>query len=1038
MRRILLLLAMFMGLPLIIFSQTRTVTGSVLDETGAPVPYASVSVKGTTAGVSADESGNFTISVKEGAILVFSAAGYAGSEVSVKGNTVTAVLKKNDGQVIDEVVVTALGIKRENRALGYSAQTVSAEKLENARALNVVDALAGQVSGVRVNSQSGALGGSSKIIIRGGSSLSGSSQPIFVVDGIILSNTSFTTGTTGKVDYGNGISDINPDDIATMTVLKGPAATAQYGSLAKDGAIIITTKRGTKGRVQIDINSSYRADNPLKLPDFQTQYAQGNYGIYNLRYTNGWGPKISDVTGQTFADFLGRQVTLQAYPDNVKNFFITGNTYINTIGLAGGDEKGDFRLSFGNVTANGIVPNQEQNRYNVSGNAGYKFSEKLSARVSTNYVKNKVFGRPEQSSNSPNILTTSLYGIPITVNVNDLKNNYQDSLGNQIYLSTDRNGNNPYWIANKNMHNSDQDRFFGSGYIEYKPVDWLSITNNAGYDYANQLQHSFNRQGTAGDMLGSYEDYTLNLRRVSNDLMATARTRINSDIDLKLMLGNSILDRRTFVTDIVGSNLIIDNFYRPNNAQTVTTTENLQQQRLVSFYGEISPSYKNIVYLTLTGRNDISSTLPVKNRSYFYYSAGSSFVFSELLRKNSALTFGNLRLSYAQVGSDAGPYLLETTYGAPSTFFAQFSLPGTFPFLGIQGFNAPQVLPNADLKPQIAGSFEVGTNLKFFRNRIGVDFTYYNTKTKNQILNLAVPRSTGYFSKTINAGSITNSGYEIILDLVPLKTSSGFTWNLTGNFSHNKQIVNELDPSLSVYSIASGWSNLQIKAVPGKPFALYGNKWRRSPDGQFVINAANGLRLTDADQYLGDVNPLYLLGINNNFSFKGVSLGFLVDIRQGGVFYSGTVASLRGTGMAVETEANREGSFIDKGVNAVADGSGNISYVENKTPVQSMQDFWGTYSATGNTEGNVFDASYVKLRSVNLSYSFPKEILPFKGAIKGLELGVEGRNLWLIKSYAPHVDPELNFFGNGSAGDGVEFNSFPTTRSLGVNLKIKF
>lgn len=1036
MRKFVLLLAVFLSITSLALAQT-TVTGTVKDESGNPVPFATVTEKGTPNAASADAAGAFRLAVKAGTTLVVSATGFESQEVKASSEPLSIVLTAGKGQTIDEVVVTALGIKRENRTLGYSTQTLSTDKLEDARAVNVVDALAGQVSGVRVNAQSGALGASSKIVIRGGSSLSGSSQPIFVVDGVILSNTSFTTGTTGNVDYGNGISDLNPDDIASMTVLKGPAATAQYGSLAKDGAIIITTKKGTKGKVQIDINSSYRADNPLRLPDFQTSYAQGNYGVYNLRYTNGWGPKIADVQGQTFTDFLGRQVTLQAYPDNVKNFFVTGNSYINSIGLSGGDEKADFRVAFGNVSATGIVPNQKQNRYNISTNVGYKFSDKLSARLTGNYVKNIVEGRPEQSSNSPNILTSSVYGVPITVNMNDLKNNYQDSLGNQIFLSTDRNGNNPYWIAYKNMHNSDQDRFFGSGFIEYKPIDWLSVTNNIGYDYANQLQHSFNRQGTAGDLLGSYEDYTLNQRRISNDLMVTARKNITPDLNLKVMLGNSILDRRTFATDIIGQNLIIDNFYRPNNAQTVTTTENWQQQRLVSFYGEISPSYKNFLYLTLTGRNDISSTLPVSNRSYFYYSAGGSFVFSELLARKNVLSFGNLRLSYAQVGSDAGPYGLETTYSAPSTFFAQFSLPGTFPFLGQQGFTAPSVLPNADLKPQIAGSFEVGTNLKFFSNRIGVDFTYYNTKTKNQILNLPVPRSTGYFSKSINAGSITNSGYEIVLDLNPVRTTSGFNWNLTGNFSHNKQIVNELTPELSVYAIASGWSNLQVKAYPGQPFALYGLKWKRSPDGQFIIDPSNGLRLTESDQYIGDVNPKYMLGIFNNFSYKGVTLGFLIDIRQGGVFYSGTVAALRGSGMAKETEANRDGTFIDKGVNAVTDDNGKTTYVPNKTPVQSMQDFWGTYSATGNTEGNVFDASYVKLRSVNLSYQFPKNFI-LKNVIKSLEVGVEGRNLWLIKSYAPHVDPEMNFFGNGSAGDGVEFNSFPTTRSLGVNLKIKF
>ncbi len=1029
-----------MTFSVVAFSQVERVTGRVTDESGMAVPYATIAERGTKNATSADANGAFTLRVKQGASLTVSATGFTTKVISNLASPLIISLAPGSGQVIDEVVVTALGIKRENRSLGYSAQTVSSEKLENARATNLVDALAGQVAGVRINAQSGALGGTSKIIIRGSSSLDRSSQPIFVIDGVILSNTTFTTGTTSTVDYGNGISDINPDDIATMTVLKGPAATAQYGSLAKDGAIIITTKKGTKGRVQIDINSSYRADNPLRLPDFQNEYAQGTFGKYDLRYTNGWGPKIADVQNMTFPDFLGRQVTLQAHPDNRKDFFVTGNTFMNSIGLSGGDEKADFRIGFGNLNATGIVPNQKQDRYNISANVGYKFSDKLSSRVAINYVNNKVWGRPEQSSNSSNIVTSSVYGIPTTVDINDLKNNYQDTLGNQIYLSSDKNGNNPYWITNKNKHNSNQDRFFGSAFVEYKPIDWLTITNNVGFDIANQLQNSYNRQGTAGDMLGSYEDYSLFQRRIGNDLMATFQKNVTEDIALKVMIGNSVLDRKQFATDIVGKNLIIDNFYRPNNAQAVTTTENFTQQRLVSFYGEISPSYKNMLYLTLTGRNDISSTLPVNNRSYFYYSAGGSFVFTEVLPKNNdILSFGNLRLSYAQVGSDASPYSLQTTYSASPTYFVQFSLPGTFPFLNQQGFTGPRTMPNADLKPQISGSWEVGTNLRFFKNRIGLDLTYYNTKTRDQIIALSVPRSSGYFAKNINAGSITNSGYEIVLDLNPVRTQSGFNWNITGNFSHNKQIVDKLYPNLTVYSIASGWSNLQIKAEEGKAFGLYGSKWRRSPDGQFVINPDNGLRLVDNDQYIGKINPDYLLGINNNFSYKGVSLGFLIDIRQGGVFYSGTVASLRSSGAAIETLEGRDGSFIDKGVVVTGkDANGKNTYKPNTTPVQSMQDFWGTYAATANTEGNVFDASYVKLRSVNLSYAFPKQLLPLKKAIKGLEIGVEGRNLWLIKSFVPHVDPELNFFGAGSNGDGVEFNSFPTTRSLGVNLKIKF
>jgi TonB-linked SusC/RagA family outer membrane protein len=1041
MKRTLLLFTILIFMVAQVVAQQRTISGKVIGSDGTPISFATVQVKGTTTGTTTDENGNFSLSVPDTGILVFSSIGYTSQEIAIGTQSSYTVQLLPSTSSLNELVVTALGIERTDRSIGYSVQTIQPEQLENARSTNLVDALAGEAAGVRVNNQSGGLGGSSKIVIRGSSSLSGSSQPLFVVDGVPVTNNSFETATRENVDWGNGIGDLSPDDIASMTILKGPAATAQYGSLAKDGAVIITTKRGKKGQMEISINSSYRADDPLVLPDLQTQYAQGNFGLYNLRYTNGWGPKISEVQDQKFTDFMGRDVTLTAHPNNLKDFFVTGNTFINSIALSGGDDQSDYRVGFTSTNATGIVINQQQDRYNASVNVGHRFSDKLSSRVTFNYAKNAVNGRPAQSSNDPNILTSSIYSIPITVDVNELRKNYQDELGNQIFLSTDKDGNNPYWILNKNMNNSDVNRFFGSAQVDYKPIEWLTIHDNLGFDISNQKHHSFVRQGTAGDLQGSYEDFVQFMKRINNDFIITAQKDLTPDFNLKVMVGNNILDRSYSYTDITASNLIIDNFYRPNNAQTVSTEEYFQQQRLVSVYGEITGAYKNFAFLTLTGRNDFSSTLPKNNNSYFYPSISGSLVFSELIPENKILSFGNVRLSYAQVGSDTDPYSLQTLYSAPSTFFLQFSLPGVFPFLGQQGFRTPQVYPPANLKPQIAASFEVGTNLKFWDDRIGVDFTYYHTRTRDQILDIDVPRSTGYFSKTINAGAITNSGIEAVLDLNLIRPSrsDGFNWDLVANFSHNEQIVNSLAPGLDVYSIASGWSGLQVKAVVGKPFALYGSKWRRSPDGQYVINPANGLRLTDVDQYLGDVNPDYMLGISNRFSYKGVSLGFLVDIRQGGVFFSGTVADLRLNGMAKETEANRGAIFIDKGVvETGTDDNGKPVYAPNTTPVQSMQDFWGNYAATANTEGSVFDASYVKLRTVTLSYTFPEKYLPFHGVIKSLEVGFEGRNVWLIKSFVPHVDPELDFFGNGSAGDGVEFASFPTTRSMGVNLKIKF
>ncbi|HTO17214.1 MAG TPA: SusC/RagA family TonB-linked outer membrane protein [Edaphocola sp.] len=1026
-------------------AQERTVRGRVVDASGESIPGATIVIKGTATGTVSDNDGNFQLSVPEGNVrLVISSFGLDDQEITIGsgGETVTVRMRSDDESTqLKGVVVTALGIKRSERSLGYATQQVSSDQLENARSNNVVDAIAGKVSGVRVNQQSGGVGGSSKIIIRGASSFDKVSSPLFVIDGVPVSNSSQGPSNSGiGVDYGNRASDINPDDIATMTVLKGPAATAQYGSLAKDGAIIITTKRGSKNSpLSINVNSSLRFEKILIKPHMQDQYAQGSFGVYNLKFSNGWGPKISDMAGIKVDDYLGRNGELKAHPDNIDNFFQTGRTSMNDISVSGGNAQTDYRIGFNTLNSRGIVLNQELNRYGLSSNVGFKFNEKFSSRFTMNYVNSNSNGRPVQSSNNPNVLTSSAYTIPITVDVNDLKANYVDSFGNQNFMTTDKTGNNPFWILNKNLSGNKLNRFYGSTQFEYKATDWLTFSENFGYDMYIENRLGYNRKGTAGDLLGSYLTTDIFQKRFNNDFMATAQKDINEDWFLRAMVGTNVLDRRSDVSGLTGTNFLLDEgtgVFRPGNVGTVISSRNFSNSRLASIYGELAADYKDYLFLSVTGRNDWSSALVYTgNFSYFYPSVSASFVFTELIKDKSVLSFGKLRASWAQVGSDNDPYSTLLTYDPLISYFVQFSLPGNFPFLGNGAFGQSRILPTADLKPQIATSKEIGTDLRFFGNKIGLDVTYYNTLTKNQIMNITVPASTGFFVKQINAGSITNSGWEAMLRISPFADNeNSFQWDFLANFSHNNQIVNQLDGQLKEYTVQSGWSGLQIKAPEGGSFGLYGTKWKRSEGGDFIINKNTGLRELDLNKFIGKVNPDFMLGLSNNFSYKGFRLGTLIDIRQGGVFYSGTVAALRTSGMAYETMEGRDGTFIDKGVNE--DASGNLT--PNTTPVQSMQDFWGRYAATANTEGNVFDASFVKFRELTFSYSFPEKFRPFNKVIKGLELGFEGRNLWLIKSHVPHIDPEMSYFGAGSVGDGVEFNSFPSTSSYGVNLKIKF
>lgn len=1029
-------------------AQQRTITGTVTGkDDGLPLPGVSVKVKGAAGGAMTGSDGKYSINVPQGGTaLEFSSIGFVSQTKSIGTSNVISVTLEADAKTLGEVVVTALGISRESKSLGYSTSIIKSDQLTAARSTNVLNSLAGKAAGVRISAASGTLGGSTKVVIRGVNSLDGN-NPLYVIDGLTVTDGTSAGGTTSNnVDYGNRIGDLASDDIESMTVLKGAAATALYGSRAKDGAIIITTKRGSKSaKASITVNSSARFDNPLVLPEFQNEYAQGIFNTttkkydYGLKYSNGWGPKISDVQGQTFPNFLGQQVKLQAYPDNVKDFFQTGSSYTNNVAIAGGGDNSDYRLSFTAVNEKGIIPESKLGRYNFSVNAGRDFSSKLSSRFVATYTRINADGRPSQSSNNANIITSAIYGLPRVVDINQVRDNVVDPItGKQIFLTTDKTGNNPYWIMNYNRNSNKVDRFVGTYTLTYKPLDWITINNNLGGDIYTEKRSSVTRKGTAGTTNGAFTNTDIFQRQINNDFLVTLdQNNLVDDFKFKLVVGGNINERSSESTVVSATDLTIDQLYTYSNAAKSVPTLGFSKKRSVSALAAFSTSYKDFLYLDITGRNDWSSTLPLANRSYFYPSVSGSFVFSELLKDKNMdwLSYGKLRASWASVGSDLAPYGLDFQYSPVSTIFLQYVGASTpiFPIGPITtAFTGPRILPNADLKPQKANSFEVGTELKFLHNRIGVDFSYYNTVTKNQLVNIDVAISTGFFAKSINAGAVKNSGFDLALNLIPVR-SKDFEWNLTANFSKNKQVVQELSPGLTQYSLASGWSGLQIKAEIGKPFGLYGATFERDPNGNYVIDPANGLKIVNSSsKNLGNIYPDWMLGINNEFRYKNFILSGLIDIRQGGVFYSGTVANLRTSGLAVETGGDRT-PIVDKGVNLV-----NGKYVTNTTPVRSMQDYWGNQSAVAATEANVFNASYIKLREIRFAYQVPASFFKKSSVFKSAEIGVEGRNLWLIKTHVPHVDPEQNFFGAGSVGEGVEFNSIPSTRSIGMNLRFSF
>ncbi len=1046
MRKLLLLyLVMIFTAAVPLLAQERTVTGKVTAaDDGAALPGVNVVVKGSSTGTITTADGRYSIGVAEGATLVFSFVGLQTQEIAVGTRTTLDVRMSSDVQTLGEVVVTAVGITREKEEIGYAVTTVKGDELTKARDPNLLNSLAGKVAGVTITQQSGTVGGSSRIQIRGTNSLnaSGNSGPLFIVDGIPISNSAYN-GTrsdiiNGGVDVANRASDLNPDDIASMTVLKGAAATALYGSRAINGAIIITTRRGNANKkASIEVNSSMRFDNVLKLPDFQNEYAQGNFGTYNVNNVNGWGPKISEVQDRRFIDFKGDSVTLRAHPDNVRDFFETGVTLINSVSLGNANENSDFRVGYTNLNQTGTIPNSELKRNSVSINLGTKFPNRFSVRASANYVRSNTVGNPAQGSNNPNILYVS--GLPRTVDINDLRNNVVDEFGNAIALNGNRTQSNPFWITTYNNFTNDVERVFGNLTVGYDPFRWLNLTARAGTDFFTDTRRSVIKKGTINRLLGEFTTEEIFNRELNTDFIATVKHDFSDRFSFTGIVGMNVNQRDSRRLRNVSRELNVDQLYTAANAAQNQPTNFFSRRRLYGVYSDLGIGYGDFLFLNVTGRNDWSSTLPANNQSYFYPSVSASFVFTQLMDQmgintNGIISHGKLRANYAQVGGDTDPYQLNFAYTPLTNTFGQYGLNLTYPFNGVQAYAATDIIPPADLRPERQNSYEVGLEIGFLNDRIGLDVSYYRNNTSDQIVGITVPQSTGFAQRLINAGEISNRGIEILLNATPVRLQNSFSWDVAVNFARNVQGLVSLAPGLKNYDLTSGFSGLIVRAEPGKPFGLYGGGWLRDTlSGEVIINPSSGLRQTTTNVRLGNIYPDWTMGINNTFSFKGITLSALVDIRKGGVIYSNTVQSLRSAGLAEETLIHRDAVFIDRGVIRDTDGTTR----PNDVPVESMQQFWGTYSGAANSEGATFDASFVKLREVRLSYALPQGLLG-KTPFGRVEIGVEGRNLWIINDNVPHIDPEANFFGPSLTGQGVEFQSVPTTRTFGGNLRFTF
>lgn len=1038
------LLLLIIVLPSQLMAQQRNISGTVKAENESPLEGVTIKVKNTNRITQTDANGLFSIQAATGDVLVITYVGREPQELKVGKSSVVAVTMSASGNNVSEVVVTALGIKRERKALGYSVSELSAQELMKNKNTNVVNSLAGKVPGVNVTQFSGAAGAGASITIRGGNSTSDGrqNQPLFVVDGIIYDNSTAVTGNSGtdgmtrsNTTYSNRVMDINPEDIESLSVLKGAAAAALYGSRAADGVIIITTKKGAEGKVTVNVNSKVSTSWANRLPEAQTVFGPGTYatnGVLNSTTYSSWGPKIP-------AD--------SAIYDNIGNFFRSGLVYDNNINVSGGSKNGSFYLSGSNFKQTGIVPGTDYDKTTFRFNGEQKYG-RLTLNANVAY----------SNANTQRTLTTSglylsgvgsmqaLYGFPQTYDIRNYIN--ADGTQRRVYAGTlnlESDIDNPYWIINQDKLTSKTNRFTGGISGNFKMASWWDITGRLGYDQYATNDYTYIAPGSAVSPLyqkGRLSKDLFNYNFLSTTVMSNFHKSFG-DFDTHLMLGTTSEN-----TEIVSQNHWGYNFTTAGTisfSNMATTNQFFKdattKKRLVGGYGEIGVSYKDLLYLTATGRNDWSSTLPVENQSYFYPSLSGSFVFSQLLPGNSVLSFGKIRASWAQVGKDANAYATLTYVNPPISI-------GSFTGIGNQYTSG-----NATLKPEIQNSWEVGGEARFLKGRIGLDYTYYHTQTENQIAQPRLSNASGYILTSINSGSVTNKGMEIALTGKPV-VGANFSWDATLNYSYNRGRLGAFLPGVAYfYPTDAQFGTVKAASIPNGGFFLgmTGTRFLRQadakgvedPNGRYQVDPATGLyKLNTNNPIVGNREPEFIGGFNNTFRYKKLMLSFLLDIRKGGDVYNGTEYAMVINGLSKRTLLNDRQSVTVTGVNSVtgADFSQTYTAGQNYTigtttvaGVNLIQQYWSNYAA--NSLNFITSVNWLKLRSLSATYDF-SSLLGNQKIIKGLSATAAGTNLFTWTNYKG-MDPEVSAAGGtgGSGSTGIDYLGVPAVASFtfGVN-----
>ena len=1026
-------------------AQERQVTGMVTDANeGTPLPGVTIIVKGTTNGVTTDIDGKYSIKVAPDAVLVFSFIGMEAREIVVGERTEINVKLKTASHQMEEVVVTALGMTKAAKGLAYSAAQVDNEEITRGGERSALTALQGKIAGVNISSSSGAPGASTRIVLRGYSSIAGSNEPLFVVDGVPVNNSMVgSTSLNGSVDFGNRVNDINPSDIESISILKGASASALYGSRAANGVVLITTKKGKmQDKLKIEYTNNTLFSTPLRLPKMQNRFGQGWSSGHFLEENGSWGPKF-DGKNRIWGHVVNGQQQYKPYialKDNIRDFFETGVTETNSITLSGGREKASYYLGYSNIYDNGILPTDKDYYKRNSINLRGEFKgDIVSSSAAISYINKKVSAAQGGQGLS---VYNNLMQIPRDISIVDHKD-YHGQFASIDEYFTPYGVTNPYYTLNEDGNIMNDDRVFGNVQVNVKVTPWMLATVRIGNDYSSYQTKQWRSIAVAG---GSNEGDVNEKGMVSegsgysNEFNADAFVQFNptfGKFSLNATIGYNVNVRTSKALSTSVEGLDLPFFYNLANSSSTPVVEGtLSQRRLIGAYGNIDLSFHDYLFLNIGMRNDWSSTLPEENRSFFYPAVGLSAVLTDAIPAlKKVFSFAKIRGSYGETGNDATPYSLKSVFVKSEVDIPFGST--IFPLGGVNAYEVSNTIGNPDLKPERTREFEFGADLRFWENRINVDFTYYKRNTKDQILRVPIAHSSGYSTQWMNLGNVENKGVELMVGVTPIRNKD-WNWDINFTFTKNKNKVIELSPLLQKVSLG-GLTTVGFFASEGLPMGYYeGTVVKRDPQGRPVVDA-NGLPIaSDVKENLGNVEPDYSMGISTALSWKGLSLSAQVDIKKGGYIYSRTADINYFVGNAEQTLFNdRQPFIVPNSVREYTDAEGNSVYAENTTPIsmEKICDYWNS-GGVDFDKSFLLDKTHVRLREVVLTYSLPKKI--FKNSfIGGIDISLIGRNLalWTPKGNK-FIDPETTTFGNNLEGEYGEFSTSPSIRNLGFSIKI--